>query len=55
MGDQLAAYFDKAQAKGGIQAKVKLAMITKMSSEQAKTAPDTPENIKLFTEAFAQL
>jgi len=55
MGEQLLVYYEKANAKGGIQAKVKMAMMTKMSSEQAKSAPDTPENIKLFTDALAQL
>ena len=55
MGAQLASYYQKAQEKGGLQAKVKLAMLTKMSSEQAQTAPDSPENLKLFQQAFTQL
>lgn len=55
MGEQLLVYFQKANDKGGIQAKVKLAMLTKMSSEQAKNAPDSPENIKLFTNALSQI
>ena len=41
--------------KGGIQAQVKLAMITKMSSTQAEAAEDSPENIKMFEDAMGQL
>lgn len=55
MGAQLAAYFDKAKSKGGLQAVVKLAMITKMSQQQAQGAPDSPENIKIFDDAMGQL
>ncbi|HNT29472.1 MAG TPA: hypothetical protein PKL83_00790 [bacterium] len=55
MGQILVSYFKKAEEKGGIQAQVKLAMITKMSSIKAQEAPDSPENIKIFEEALAQL
>jgi hypothetical protein len=30
-------------------------MMTKMSLETAKAAPDSPENIKVFEEAFAKI
>jgi hypothetical protein len=55
MGSKLVSYFDKAKEKGGIGMQVKLAMLTKMSSKTAGEAPDSPENIKLFDEAFAKL
>lgn len=55
MGERLAAYYQKAQEKGGIPAKLKLAMITKMSSAQALSAEDSPENIKVFEQAVTQL
>ena len=55
MGVVLASYYDKAKASGGLTAQVKLAMLTKMSAEQAKSAPDSPENQKLFEQAMAQL
>ncbi len=55
MGAALTAYFEKAKAKGGLAAQVKFAMLTKMSSEQASQAPDSPENIKKFEEALAKL
>ena len=53
MGAQLVVYFDKAKAKGGLQAQIKLAMITKMSSQVAASAPDSPENIKMFEDAIS--
>ena len=55
MGAKLEAYFDKAGQLGGLEAKVKLAMLTKLSGKMAKEAPDSPENIKKFEEAMAEL
>jgi hypothetical protein len=55
MGAQLLAFYEKAKAKGGLSAMVKLALITQMASSQASSAPDSPENIKLFSQAFAQI
>jgi hypothetical protein len=55
MGTVLESYFEKVKVKGGISAAVKLAMITKMSSEQAKAAKDSAENIKLFEDAMNKI
>ena len=55
MGAVLTSYFEKAKAKGGLAAQVKFAMLTKLSSEQASSAADTPENVKKFDEALAQI
>jgi len=55
MGAKLLSYFDTAKAKGGLQAKLKLAMITKISSQQASAVPDSPENIAIFENALMQL
>ena len=55
MGKQLAAFYDKANEKGGISARVKIAMITKMAVAKAEEAADSPENIKLFEQALAQI
>ncbi len=55
MGDRLVEYYSKAKEKRGMEGKIKLAMLTKMSSAQAKESPDSPENIKLFEEAIAQI
>ena len=55
MGAKLVAYFGKAKQKGGLEAQVKLAMLTALSQKTAKEAPDSPENIKKFEEAMAKL
>ena len=55
MGAQLVAFFGKAKDKGGLQGQIKLAMITKMSQQQAQSADDSPENIKIFEDALAQI
>ena len=55
MGAKLAEYFDKAAAKGGLQAQVKLAMITKMSRNQAISVDDSTENVTIFENALTQL
>ncbi len=55
MAEKLLAYFAKAKAKSGLQGKIKLAMITKVSSQQAGSLPDSPDNIAKFESALAQL
>lgn len=55
MGAKLVAYFEKARQQGGLEAQVKLAMLTKLSKKAAEKAPDSPENIKKFEEAMAKL
>ncbi|MFH0870738.1 MAG: hypothetical protein V1866_06820 [archaeon] len=55
MGEILANYFQRAAARGGLNAQVKFAMLTKMSGKKAREAPDSPENIKMFDEAIAKL
>jgi hypothetical protein len=55
MGTQLLSLYDHAKSVGGLDARIKLAMVTKMSSTQANDAPDSPENIRLFESALRQL
>ena len=55
MGAKLMAFFKEAEAKGGVPAQVKLAMITKLSLSKASDTPDTPDNIALFEKAIAQI
>lgn len=55
MGAKLAAYYDKAKAKGGLDSQMKLAMITKMAQTKAASAPDSPENIAMFEGAMAKI
>ncbi len=55
MGGKLAAYFDTAAQLGGIEAKIKLAMLTKLSREKAEEAQDSPQNIEKFEEVMVEL
>lgn len=53
MGKKLEAYFADADKLGGMRAKVKLAMLTKLSAKTAGEATDSPENIAMFEAALA--
>ena len=55
MAEKLLSYFDRAKAKSGLQGKIKLAMITKISSQDASKLPDSPDNIALFEKALSQI
>ncbi len=55
MGAKLASYYDMAKAKGGMQAQIKLAMLTKMGPQDVASAEDSPANIKKFEDALSQL
>ena len=55
MAEKLVSFFKTAKDKAGIQGLVKVAMITKISTDQAATLPDSPENIAKFESALAQL
>ncbi|MCK4997303.1 hypothetical protein KAS08_03285 [Candidatus Pacearchaeota archaeon] len=55
MGAKLVEYYGKAKEKGGVTAQIKLATITKMSSQKAGSVPDSPENIKIFEDAMSQI
>lgn len=55
MGEELLRFYEDAKAIGGLEAQIKLAMITKMSSSKAKIAEDTPANIKLFKDALQKI
>jgi hypothetical protein len=55
MGAKLVEAFSRAAQEFGIPGRMKLAMLTKMSSGLAQTEPDSPQNIKMFEEALQQL
>ncbi len=52
MGDKLLQIYNDAKNRGGIEAQIKLALITRISSVKAAQLPDTEENIDLFTKAI---
>ena len=55
MGAKLASYFDQAGSLGGIQAKMTLALLTKMASPKALEVADTPDQIAAFEAAMASI
>jgi hypothetical protein len=55
MGQQLAGFYDKAKAMGGMKAQMRMAMITKVPSAQAGSVPDSPDKIAVFEQALKEL
>jgi hypothetical protein len=55
MGAKLVESFTQAGKEFGTPGRMKLAMLTKMSSSVAQTAPDSPQNLKLFQSAMEKL
>lgn len=52
MGDKLLQFYSDVKNRGGIEAQIKLALITRISSIKAAQLPDTEENIELFSKAM---
>ena len=55
MAAKLNDFYKQAAKEFGLTGRIKLAMLTKIPSEKAEAAPDSPENIRLFEQAMAQL
>ena len=55
MGAALVDYYTRAKAAGGLQAQIKLAIITKLPSSKAAAAEDSPENLRLFRQAMTEI
>jgi hypothetical protein len=55
MAAKLTEFYAQASKEFGMSGRMKLAMLTKISSEKAGIAEDTPDNIKLFEQAMLQL
>jgi hypothetical protein len=55
MGARLAEMFAQVGKEFGATGRMKLAMLTKMTSGLAQSEPDSPTNIKLFQEAIEKL
>jgi hypothetical protein len=55
MGIQLKNRFEEVGREMGSAGRMKLAMLTKMSSVQASTLEDSAANLKLIDDAIAQL
>ena len=55
MAAELVGFYEKVNRELGAIGRMKLAMLTRVSSVQAEKEPDSPANIKKFTDAIAQL
>ena len=55
MAAKLTEFYTQASKQFGMSGRMKLAMLTKISSERAGAEADTPDNIRLFEQAMAQL
>ena len=55
MAAKLTAYYAQAAKDYGVMGRMKLAMLTKVSSEKAQTEPDSPAIVALFEQAMVQL
>lgn len=55
MADKLIKFFEEAQNLGGMKARMRLAVLTNISSKKAQTEPDSPENMNKFEKAMQEL
>ena len=55
MAAKLNDFYKQAAQEFGLAGRIKLAMLTKISSEKAEASPDSPENIRIFEQAMKQL
>jgi len=52
---RLNEFYQQAAREFGLAGRIKLAMLTKISSEKAQAAEDSLENIRIFEKAMQQL
>lgn len=55
MGAKLLKYYDDAKELGGLKAQMRLAILTKMSSQKAEINDDSPENVNIFEKAMQEI
>ena len=55
MAAKLTEFYAIATKEFGVMGRMKLAMLTKISSEKAGTEADSPANIEAFEQAMKQL
>jgi hypothetical protein len=55
MGAKLKQYYDIVQEKGGMAAKMRLAMKTGVAAAKAETEPDSPELLEKFHAVVTEL
>ncbi|HVD98400.1 MAG TPA: hypothetical protein VNB90_09365 [Cytophagaceae bacterium] len=55
MAAKMYSYYLKAEEMGGIKARAKLSLLTTVDSYQARTMPDSEDNLQLFEKAMKQI
>jgi hypothetical protein len=55
MGAQLAGYFETVSKEFGIKGRMKLALLTRITSVTAPKEADSPANIQKYEKAMAQI
>jgi len=55
MGQQLLKEYEKAYALGGMKARMRLAVLTKIPTQKAESEPDSPGNLAKFAAAMNEL
>lgn len=55
MAEKLVKFFDEAEKKGGLKAKMRLAVLTSIPSNKASDEPDSADNIKKFEDAMTEI
>lgn len=55
MGNRLVAFYDDANKLGGLKAKMRLAVLTKLPSEKAANEPDSSDNVAKFEAAMQEI
>ena len=48
MGARLASFYEQAESVGGLEAKIRMAILTRVPSTRAHVESDSPENIARF-------
>lgn len=55
MGDRLASFYEQAESVGGLDAKIRLALLTRIPSTRALVEPDSPQNLTKFETALTEI
>ena len=55
MGMKLAKYYQYIIKEKGVQGRIELSVLTKISSIVAPLQPDNPENIQIFKDAIKKI
>ena len=55
MAKKLTDIYAAVKNEGGLAFTMRMAMMTGISSQQAGAAPDSPDNMKKFTDAYKEI